>query len=111
MKSQDMNSSPNYKKRKSSMERNKIRRWILMAVSNIKGNIGATIFHIRKFLDSKQNGISNKPEMKLMLKRLLESGYLVKNEGKYKVKNLKKKSTGKEKQKVKSDSKRNKESI
>ncbi|GFR01495.1 hypothetical protein TNCT_710861 [Trichonephila clavata] len=67
---------------KPSYEKTNIRRWIITAVSNVKGN-RATIHHIRKYLDSKKTGLSNKPETKLIMKKLLDIGRLVKVDGKY----------------------------
>ncbi|KAF8773956.1 hypothetical protein HNY73_016561 [Argiope bruennichi] len=71
-------------------EKDKIRKWILMAVASVQISKGMTIQQIKKFLDSKQDGLSMKPEMKLILKRLLETGHLKKKEGRYVIKRSKK---------------------
>ncbi|GBL94949.1 hypothetical protein AVEN_187464-1 [Araneus ventricosus] len=70
-------------KANQSKEKAKVRRWILKAVEDVEGNRGATAHHIQKFLDSKEDGISNRPEWKLILKKLLDSGHLMKNGGRY----------------------------
>ncbi|KAF8773954.1 hypothetical protein HNY73_016559 [Argiope bruennichi] len=86
----------------SSAEKAKIRKWILLAVASVKGSNGVTIQHIKKFLDTKQDGLSMKPETKLILKRLLETGHLKKKDGKYVIKKSKKMAPSKETKKVKS---------
>ncbi|GFT78726.1 hypothetical protein NPIL_189771 [Nephila pilipes] len=78
-----MSTSIMLKNRKAAYDRVQIRKWILVAVTNFKSRAGVTIHHIRKFLDAKRNGLSTKPETQLILKRLLDSGYLLKKEGKY----------------------------
>ncbi|GBO34707.1 hypothetical protein AVEN_76287-1 [Araneus ventricosus] len=70
-------------KANQSKEKAKVRRWILKAVEDVEGNKGATAHHIQKFLDSKEDGLSSKPEWKLILKKLLDSGHLMKNGGRY----------------------------
>ncbi|GBN24147.1 hypothetical protein AVEN_11319-1 [Araneus ventricosus] len=62
-------------------EMNKIRRWILKSVSKATPETAVTLYSIKKFLDSKQNGLSINPETKLVMKRLTESGHLVKIDG------------------------------
>ncbi|GBN30550.1 hypothetical protein AVEN_168085-1 [Araneus ventricosus] len=64
-------------------EMNKIRRWILKSISKATPETAVTLYSIKKFLDSKQNGLSINPETKLVMKRLTESGHLVKIDGKY----------------------------
>ncbi|GBM56757.1 hypothetical protein AVEN_211092-1 [Araneus ventricosus] len=86
----------------STAEKAKIRRWMLMAVTNGKGSSGVTIQHIKKFLDSKQGGLSSKAETKLILSRLLETGHLEKTDGKYVIKKSKKKTPDKETKRSKS---------
>ncbi|GBM81725.1 hypothetical protein AVEN_113945-1 [Araneus ventricosus] len=71
------------KKSKEEVEMNKIRRWILKSVSKATPETAVTLYSIKKFLDSKQNGLSNNPETKLAMKRLTESGHLVKIDGRY----------------------------
>ncbi|GBM64824.1 hypothetical protein AVEN_178555-1 [Araneus ventricosus] len=71
------------KKSKEEVEMNKIRRWILKSVSKATPETAVTLYSIKKFLDSKQNGLSINPETKLVMKRLTESGHLVKIDGKY----------------------------
>ncbi|GBM18935.1 hypothetical protein AVEN_1564-1 [Araneus ventricosus] len=71
------------KKSKQEDEMNKIRRWILKSVSKATPETAVTLYSIKKFLDSKQNGLSINPETKLVMKRLTESGHLVKIDGKY----------------------------
>ncbi|GFU32717.1 hypothetical protein NPIL_686081 [Nephila pilipes] len=77
-----MTESSLFESLKPSTEKMNIRRWIITAVSNVKGN-KATIHHIRKYLESKKTGLSNKPETKLIMKKLLDIGRLVKVDGKY----------------------------
>ncbi|GBM74509.1 hypothetical protein AVEN_58386-1 [Araneus ventricosus] len=79
------------KVKKQSNERAKIRRWILKAIEDMKG--GATPNQVQKFVDSKQEGLLSKPDLKLNLKKLLDSGHLTKKEGKFVIK--KRKPTGK----------------
>ncbi|KAF8764016.1 hypothetical protein HNY73_022139 [Argiope bruennichi] len=86
----------------TTAEKAKIRKWILMAVANSKDSKGVTTQHIKKFLDSKQDGLSSKPETMLLLKRLLETGHLAKKDGKFVIKKPKKKSPGKEVKRSKS---------
>ncbi|GBN89049.1 hypothetical protein AVEN_24031-1 [Araneus ventricosus] len=78
-----MEASKDDKAKTQSKEKAKIRRWILKAVEDVEGNRGATAHHIQKFLDSKEDGISSRPEWKLILKKLLDSGHLMKNGGRY----------------------------
>ncbi|GBM47868.1 hypothetical protein AVEN_91851-1 [Araneus ventricosus] len=78
-----MEASQDDKTNEESKEKAKVRRWILKAVEDVERNIGATAHHIQKFLDSKEDGSSNKPEWKLILKKLLDSGHLMKNGGRY----------------------------
>ncbi|GBN22658.1 hypothetical protein AVEN_103392-1 [Araneus ventricosus] len=85
-----MGASKDDKTNKQSKEKAKIRRWILKAVEDVEGNKGATAHHIQKFLDSKEAGISNKPEWKLILKKLLDSGHLMKNGGRFVIQKSKK---------------------
>ncbi|GFY27151.1 ENTH domain-containing protein [Trichonephila clavipes] len=92
-----MSNSVVLKNRKASYDKIKIRRWILTAVSNVKSKIGVTIHHIRKFLEAKKNGLSTKPETKLILKRLLDTGHLRKMEGKYSISRRKSRSFAKNK--------------
>ncbi|GBN54735.1 hypothetical protein AVEN_265706-1, partial [Araneus ventricosus] len=68
------------KAKKQSQEKAKVRRWILKAVEDVEGYKGATT---QKFLNSKEDGISSKPEWKVILKKLLDSGHLMKNGGRY----------------------------
>ncbi|GBN44294.1 hypothetical protein AVEN_174263-1 [Araneus ventricosus] len=70
-------------KSKQEAEKNKIRRWILKSVLETTPQITVTLYAIKKFLDSKQSGLSNNPETKLVIKRLTESGHLVKIDGKF----------------------------
>ncbi|GFV24268.1 uncharacterized protein TNCV_685481 [Trichonephila clavipes] len=69
-------------KNKQSIEARQIRRWILKSVSDIPPEKAVTFHYIKKVLESKQNGMSNHPETKLTLKRLIESGHLTKVNGK-----------------------------
>ncbi|KAF8774232.1 hypothetical protein HNY73_016807 [Argiope bruennichi] len=85
----------------STAEKAKIRKWILMAAASLKGNNGVTVQHIKKFLDTKKDGLSNKPETKLILNRLLETGHLKKKDGKYVIKRSNK-TPGKEMKRSKS---------
>ncbi|GBM02645.1 hypothetical protein AVEN_64020-1 [Araneus ventricosus] len=78
-----MGASKDDKAKKQSQEKAKVRRWILKSVEDVEGNKGATTHHIQKFLNSKEDGISSKPEWKVILKRLLDSGHLMKNGGRY----------------------------
>ncbi|GFV00225.1 uncharacterized protein TNCV_3322761 [Trichonephila clavipes] len=71
------------KKTKPAPERSQIRRWILKSVAETTPKTAITLYSIKKFLDSKQNGISNNPETKLMLRKLIESGNLIKINGKF----------------------------
>ncbi|GFR00531.1 uncharacterized protein TNCT_253791 [Trichonephila clavata] len=71
------------KKTKQAPERSQIRRWILKSVAETTPKTAITLHSIKKFLDSKQNGISSNPETKLILKKLLESGNLIKIDGKF----------------------------
>ncbi|KAF8783260.1 hypothetical protein HNY73_013449 [Argiope bruennichi] len=71
------------KKSKQEVEKNKIRRWILKYVSKTTPATAITLQSIKKFLDSKQNGLSVNPETKLIIKRLTETGRLVKIDGKF----------------------------
>ncbi|KAF8773953.1 hypothetical protein HNY73_016558 [Argiope bruennichi] len=95
----------------STLEKAKIRKWILMAVASDKSNKGVTIQHIKKFLDSKQDGLSNKPEMKLILKRLLETGHLKKKDGKFVIKKSKNKAPVKVTKRSKSPLRKTSQSI
>ncbi|GFY62317.1 hypothetical protein TNIN_211251 [Trichonephila inaurata madagascariensis] len=52
----------NETKNKQSIEARQIRRWILKSVSDIPPEKAVTFHYIKKFLESKQNGISNHPE-------------------------------------------------
>ncbi|GBN69192.1 hypothetical protein AVEN_150796-1 [Araneus ventricosus] len=70
-------------KSKQDAEKNKIRRWILKSVSKTTPEKTVTLYAIKKFLDSKQSGLSNNPETKLVINRLTESGHLVKIDGKF----------------------------
>ncbi|GBL91956.1 hypothetical protein AVEN_102532-1 [Araneus ventricosus] len=70
--------------------------------TSVKGSNVVTIRHVKKFLDSKQEGLAMKPETKFILKRLLETGHLEKKDGKYVIKKSKKKSPGKETKRSKS---------
>ncbi|GBM11873.1 hypothetical protein AVEN_26787-1 [Araneus ventricosus] len=78
-----MDASKNDKAKKQSKEKTKLRRWILQAVEDVEGNKGATVQDIQKFLDSKKDGISSRPEWKRILKKLLNIGHLMKNDGRY----------------------------
>ncbi|GBN25772.1 hypothetical protein AVEN_183241-1, partial [Araneus ventricosus] len=71
------------KKSKQEVEKSKIRRWILKSVSETTPQTAVTLYAMKKFLDSKQSGLSNNPETKLVIKRLTESGHLVKIDGKF----------------------------
>ncbi|GFQ97875.1 uncharacterized protein TNCT_392341 [Trichonephila clavata] len=71
------------KKKKLMAEKYQIRRWILKCVAETTCKTAVTLNAIKKFLDSKQNGISGKPEIKLIIKRLLDSGHLVKVENRF----------------------------
>ncbi|GFS75994.1 uncharacterized protein NPIL_302351 [Nephila pilipes] len=71
------------KKKKQIAEKNQIRRWILKSVAETTRKTAVTLNAIKKFLDSKQNGISGKPDTKLMIKRLLDSGHLIKVDGRF----------------------------
>ncbi|GBO13406.1 hypothetical protein AVEN_258663-1 [Araneus ventricosus] len=66
-------------KSKQEVEKSKIRRWILNRYRN-DTQTAVTLYAMKKFLDSKQSGLSNNPETKLVIKRH-ESGHLVKIEG------------------------------
>ncbi|GBM17380.1 hypothetical protein AVEN_13255-1 [Araneus ventricosus] len=88
-----MEASKNDKASTQSKEKVKVRRWILKAVEDVEGNKGATAHHIQKFLDSKEDGISKKPEWKLVLKKLLDSCHLMKNGGRYVIHKSKKTSS------------------
>ncbi|GBO21621.1 hypothetical protein AVEN_204622-1, partial [Araneus ventricosus] len=70
-------------KSKQEVEKSKIRRWILKSVSETTPQTAVTLYAMKKFLDSKQSGLSNNPETKLVIKRLTESGHLVKIDGKF----------------------------
>ncbi|GFQ89453.1 uncharacterized protein TNCT_192651 [Trichonephila clavata] len=70
------------KKNKQNIEVKQICHWILKSVSNIPPERAVTFHYIKKFLESKQNGISNHPETKLALKRLIDGGHLMKVNGK-----------------------------
>ncbi|GFY43787.1 uncharacterized protein TNIN_230991 [Trichonephila inaurata madagascariensis] len=71
------------KKTKPAPEKSQIRRWILKSVAETTPKTAITLYAIKKFLDSKQNGISNNPETKLILRKLLESGNVIKINGKF----------------------------
>ncbi|GFT44863.1 uncharacterized protein NPIL_294981 [Nephila pilipes] len=73
--------APKDKKIKQNVEANQIRRWILKSVSKTSPETAVTIHYIKKFLESKQSGISNHPETKITLKRLIGSGHLIKVNG------------------------------
>ncbi|GFY62318.1 uncharacterized protein TNIN_211261 [Trichonephila inaurata madagascariensis] len=67
---------------KQSVEISQIRRWVLKCVSSNQMPATAVTMHcIKKFLDSKHNGISRLPETKLVIKKLIDSGRLVKIDG------------------------------
>ncbi|KAF8773948.1 hypothetical protein HNY73_016553 [Argiope bruennichi] len=85
----------------STADKSNMRKWILMVVASVKSSTGVTIQRIKKFLDSKQVGISSKPEMKLTLKKLLETGHLGKKDGKFVIKKSRKKIPIKEKKRPK----------
>ncbi|GBO46190.1 hypothetical protein AVEN_197094-1 [Araneus ventricosus] len=85
-----MGASKDDKAKKQSKEKAKVRRWILKAVEDVEGNKGATAHHVQKFLDSKEDGISSKPEWKLILKKLLDSGHLMKDGARYVISKSKK---------------------
>ncbi|GFQ66795.1 uncharacterized protein TNCT_396901 [Trichonephila clavata] len=70
-------------KNKPSAEKNQIRRWILKSVSETTRKNAITLNAIKKFLESKQKNISRKPETKMILKRLVDSGQLVKIDGRF----------------------------
>ncbi|GIY12484.1 uncharacterized protein CEXT_146641 [Caerostris extrusa] len=78
----DKNAVKARKGRKLS-NKNQIRRWILKSVAETTPKTAITLHAIKKFLDSKQNGVSNNPETKMITKRLLESGHLRKVDGRY----------------------------
>ncbi|GFQ86601.1 uncharacterized protein TNCT_139801 [Trichonephila clavata] len=63
--------------------RSKIRKWILKSVSDSSRKTSVTLYSIKKFLDSKHHGISNTPETKLILKRLVDKGHLIKVDGRF----------------------------
>ncbi|GIY29720.1 uncharacterized protein CDAR_506291 [Caerostris darwini] len=71
------------KKARKVVEKQQIRRWILKSVAETTPKTAITLHSIKKFLDSKQNGASNNPETKMIIKRLLESGHLRKVDGRY----------------------------
>ncbi|GBN22983.1 hypothetical protein AVEN_61892-1 [Araneus ventricosus] len=70
----------------------KVRRWILRAIKDVKG--GAIVYQIQKLLVTKQARLLHKPELKLNLKKLLDSGHLMKKGGKFVMK--KRKTSGKD---------------
>ncbi|GFX03376.1 uncharacterized protein TNCV_4633881 [Trichonephila clavipes] len=63
--------------------RSKIRKWILKSVSDSSRRSSVTLYSIKKFLDAKHHGISNTPETKLILKRLVDKGHLIKVDGRF----------------------------
>ncbi|GFY61632.1 uncharacterized protein TNIN_131051 [Trichonephila inaurata madagascariensis] len=63
--------------------RSKIRKWILKSVSDSSRRTSVTLYSIKKFLDTKHHGISNTPETKLILKRLVDNGHLIKVDGRF----------------------------
>ncbi|GFT33139.1 uncharacterized protein NPIL_538311 [Nephila pilipes] len=66
------------KKSKQAAEKSQIRRWILKSVAETTPKTAVTLHSIKKFLDSKQIGISNNPEVKMILKNLVDNGNLIK---------------------------------
>ncbi|GFU07051.1 uncharacterized protein NPIL_135821 [Nephila pilipes] len=70
-------------KSKQIAEKNQIRRWILKSVAETTRKTAITLNAIKKFLDSKQKNVSSKPETKMILKRLVDSGQLVKIDGRF----------------------------
>ncbi|GFS51166.1 uncharacterized protein NPIL_377921 [Nephila pilipes] len=69
------------KKNKQNVETGQIRRWILKCVSNTTPETAITLQCVKKFLDSKQNGVSSLAETKSVLKDLLDRGHLIKING------------------------------
>ncbi|GFY62316.1 uncharacterized protein TNIN_211241 [Trichonephila inaurata madagascariensis] len=69
------------KKTKQNVEISQIRRWVLKCVSKTTPATAVTMHCIKKFLDSKHNGISRLPETKLVIKNLINNGRLVKIDG------------------------------
>ncbi|GBL85640.1 hypothetical protein AVEN_193106-1 [Araneus ventricosus] len=68
------------KDNKEANAKAEILRWILKAIEDMEGSNAR---HIQKFLDSKQTGILNTPELKPTLKKILDSGLLIRNGGRY----------------------------
>ncbi|GFV24269.1 uncharacterized protein TNCV_685491 [Trichonephila clavipes] len=68
-------------KTKQNVDISQIRRWVLKCVSKTTPATAVTMHCIKKFLDSKHNGISRLPETKLVIKNLINSGRLVKIDG------------------------------
>ncbi|GFQ89455.1 uncharacterized protein TNCT_192661 [Trichonephila clavata] len=68
-------------KTKQKVEISQIRRWVLKSVSKTTPATAVTLHFIKKFLDSKHDGISRLPETKMVIKNLIDSGRLVKIEG------------------------------
>ncbi|GFQ85856.1 uncharacterized protein TNCT_396911 [Trichonephila clavata] len=71
------------KKSKPAADKYQIRRWILKSVAETTRKTAVTLNSIKKFLESKQKNVSVKSETKMILKRLLESGHLVKVDGRF----------------------------
>ncbi|GFY42675.1 uncharacterized protein TNIN_176781 [Trichonephila inaurata madagascariensis] len=71
------------KRSKSVADKHQIRRWILKSVAETTRKTAVTLNSIKKFLDSKQKNVSGKSETKMILKRLLDSGHLVKADGRF----------------------------
>ncbi|XP_071044323.1 uncharacterized protein [Parasteatoda tepidariorum] len=59
-------------------DKKKLRQWILKAASTESGKSGISWVRIKKFVDSKQAGLAEKPEAKEILKKLIETGLIVK---------------------------------
>ncbi|GBM82932.1 hypothetical protein AVEN_28867-1 [Araneus ventricosus] len=83
----------------STLEKARIRKWMLMAVTSAKGGNGVTIQDIKEFLDSKQQGLSIKPGTKFILRSFLKSSHVERKDGKY-VKKSKNKKPAKEMNKL-----------
>ncbi|GFU07042.1 uncharacterized protein NPIL_135781 [Nephila pilipes] len=94
------------KKSKLAADKNQIRRWILKSVAETTRKTAVTLNSIKKFLDSKQKNVSAKTETKMILKRLVESGHLVKIDGRFCAGKSSSKKKNERSQLRKSDSKR-----
>ncbi|GBO27592.1 hypothetical protein AVEN_202658-1 [Araneus ventricosus] len=75
----------------SKSNKKRLRKLILLAVQSVGGKKGASMEHIKKFLNCKKAGLWRKFETKIVWMSLLKTGQLKKKGGKYFAKKSKRK--------------------